>query len=82
MPRSVALLMLSDGPDASPPNHPGTVSVALDFDDAAELRRSFDGLAEKGSVIVPVFNAPWGGPFGVVHDEFGVSWMLNGRENA
>ena len=73
-----ALIMLSDGPDDSEaPSQPGTVSVALDFDDESELRQRFESLAATGKRVMPVFDAPWGAAFGVVQDEFGVSWMLN-----
>jgi PhnB protein len=73
-----ALVMLSDGPEeAQGPASSGAVSVALDFDDEAELRRVFDGLVETGKPIMPVFDAPWGAIFAVVEDEFGISWMLN-----
>lgn len=73
-----ALLMLSDGPEETPNPAPrGAVSVALDFDDEAELRRVFDGLVATGKPVMPVFDAPWGATFGVVEDEFGVTWMLN-----
>ncbi|MGQ0506191.1 MAG: hypothetical protein ACT4TC_12840 [Myxococcaceae bacterium] len=41
------------------------------------LSSSFDALAETGTVFEKVFNAPWGGLFGVVIDDFGVSWMIN-----
>jgi PhnB protein len=73
-----ALVMLSDGPEeaqGSPGR--GAVSVALDFDDQAELRRTFDALVTTGKSVMPVFDAPWGALFGVVEDEFGISWMLN-----
>lgn len=71
-----ALVMLSDGPGegALPPT--GIVSVALDFDDAAELRRVFDALSASGKVIEKVIQASWG-LFAALHDRFGVSWMLN-----
>lgn len=73
-----ALIMLSDGPEETPkPAGSRAVSVALDFDDEAELRRVFDGLAATGKPVVPVFDAPWGATFGVVEDELGISWMLN-----
>ncbi|HTV22207.1 MAG TPA: VOC family protein [Polyangiaceae bacterium] len=71
-----ALVMLSDGPGegALPPT--GIVSVALDFDDANELRRVFDALSASGKVIEKVIQASWG-LFAALHDRFGVSWMLN-----
>ena len=72
-----AILMLSDGPAQGAVPDEGAVSVALDFDDPAELRRCFAALASTGKSIVEVHDAPWGAIFGVVHDEFGVSWMLN-----
>ncbi|MFP2903982.1 VOC family protein [Pyxidicoccus sp. 3LFB2] len=77
-----ALLMMSDGPqDEAVPNG-GRVSVALAFDDPAELRRSFDALAATGQVIEPILDAPWGGLFGVVRDEFGIHWMVNSDTKA
>lgn len=73
-----ALLMLSDGPEeaTAPPGH-NAVSVALDFDDEGELRRTFEALAATGKSVMPVSDAPWGALFGVVEDQFGISWMLN-----
>jgi PhnB protein len=71
-----ALIMLSDGP-IQEGTAPSLVSIALDFDDEAELRQRFDALASTGKPVVPVFNAPWGGVFGVVEDELGVHWMMN-----
>jgi PhnB protein len=73
-----ALLMLSDGSgDEGAVAKGGQVSVALDFDDADEMRRSFAALAAKGKVIEPIMNAPWGALFGIVQDELGISWMGN-----
>lgn len=72
-----ALLMLSDGPGEGALPSGGAVSVALDWEDAAAMRRGFDLLASTGRVIEPIFDAPWGALFGVVVDEFGVSWMVN-----
>jgi len=72
-----AQLMLSDGPGEGAIPKGGPVSVALDFDDEAEGRRSFEALAKGGQVIEPLFQAPWGALFGVVQDAFGISWMFN-----
>jgi len=73
-----ALLMMSDGPsaEASPPDG-GSVSVALDFNDAEAGRQAFDALAASGTVIQPLIDAPWGALFGVVRDEVGIPWMFN-----
>ena len=73
-----ALLMMSDGPspEAAPPDG-GSVSVALDFNDAGAGRQAFDALAASGTVIQPLIEAPWGALFGVVRDEVGIPWMFN-----
>lgn len=75
-----AQLMMSDGPGQGtehmfPPSD--AISVALDLDDVAEAHTSFDALARSGQVINPLFEAPWGALFGVVKDEFGISWIFN-----
>lgn len=72
-----ALLMISDGAGNRGPTEGGPVSIALDFADADETRRSFDALAEGGKVIEPLFRPPWADLFGVVQDPFGVCWMFN-----
>ncbi|HWO09772.1 MAG TPA: VOC family protein [Polyangiaceae bacterium] len=74
-----AVLMLSDGGPDGGPTAPGSgpVSVALDLDDEAQLRRIFDALAASGKVVQPVIDAPWGALFGAVNDAFGISWMFN-----
>ncbi|HEY8432859.1 MAG TPA: VOC family protein [Sandaracinaceae bacterium] len=73
-----ALLLLSDGPGEGPLAGGGSVCIALDIDDEKETRRTFDALAAGGTVIQPLFAAPWGALFGVVEDELGVRWMFNG----
>jgi PhnB protein len=73
-----ALLMLSDGkPDGGQPAPGGTVHVALELDDADELKRIFDALAVGGHVVQPIIDAPWGGFFGALDDRFGIGWMFN-----
>ena len=71
-----AVVMLSDGPGEAPAES-GKVSVALDLTDVEETKRSFDALAESGTVIEALFDAPWGALFGVVQDELGVAWMFH-----
>lgn len=78
-----ALVMLSDGPQPTdPPREQPTCSVALDFDDEAQLRQAFRSLSVNGTPVMSPFTAPWGALFAAVVDEFGVSWMLNGHPPA
>jgi PhnB protein len=72
-----ALLMLSDGRPDGPSAPGGAVHVALELDDADELKRVFDALSVGGQVIQPIIDAPWGGFFGAVDDRFGIGWMFN-----
>ncbi|MBX3231831.1 MAG: VOC family protein [Labilithrix sp.] len=78
-----ALILLSDGrphPGVAPTN--ASMSVALQLDDEAEARRAFDVLAEGGNVHEKLFDAPWGGIFGVVEDRYGINWMFTAPKNA
>lgn len=73
-----ALIMLSDGgPEGGPTGPGGSVSVALDLDDEAELKRIVAALSVSGKVVQPVIDAPWGALFGAVNDAYGISWMFN-----
>ena len=67
---------------ADTPGHmdykPGTnFSMSLSGDDAAMLKDWFAKLTEGGTVIMPVGKSPWGDEFGMGHDKFGVSWLVN-----
>lgn len=72
-----ATVMLSDGPGEGPVPTSGAVSVALHLDDQTLARTSFARLADGGTVVQPLFDAPWGTLFGVVIDRFGVAWMFD-----
>lgn len=72
-----ALLMMSDGPGDAPQPPGGRVNVALDIDDPDEADRCFSALADGGTVVQPLHDAPWGGRFGALTDAFGINWMFN-----
>ena len=52
------------------------VHVSLSGDDDA-LRRSWEGLAEGGTVTMPLEKQMWGDEYGQLVDRFGISWMVN-----
>ncbi len=55
----------------------GNVSLSLSVGDRAAGERIFNALADGGKVTMPLEDAPWGdGRFGVIHDRFGLEWML------
>lgn len=73
-----AVVMMSDGgPEESALPKNGNVNVALEFDDPDQARSCFDALATNGQVVQPLIDAPWGGMFGALGDQFGINWMFN-----
>ena len=71
------VLMASDVPDGVPHQPGSAISVSLSGDDEAALRGFYDGLADGGTVIEPLRQAPWGDHFGACQDRFGIDWMVN-----
>lgn len=52
-------------------------TVSLSGDDETTLKGWWDGLAEGGTVQMPLEKAPWGDHFGQLVDRFGITWMFN-----
>ncbi|UPG90337.1 VOC family protein [Luteibacter aegosomaticola] len=76
-----SILMGSDTPPVF--EHKGKVegcTIALGFDTGAEAEKVFAALAKRGKVTMPVAETFWAERFGMLDDEFGVSWMVNGGE--
>jgi PhnB protein len=70
------VLMGSD----TPPSHygkPQGMSVSVAVKTPAEADRVFAGLAEGGSITMPIANTFWSPRFGMCVDRFGVPWMVN-----
>ena len=70
-------LMASDTPPGMTRNPGDTISISLSGDDADDLRRYFDGLADGGTVTLPLEKQMWGDEFGQVTDRYGIGWMVN-----
>ena len=70
------VLMAADTPDGMDYAPPAGISVSLSGDDDT-LRGYFDGLAEGGTITMPLEKQVWGDEFGMVLDKFGISWMVN-----
>lgn len=71
-------LMASDTPQGQP--NPGMkgFSLSLSYPTAEEARRVFDGLAAGGKVVMPMDKTFWAEAFGMLTDQFGAPWMVNG----
>jgi PhnB protein len=71
-------LMGSDAPNGKPSPMSGVqVSLSGDAGTDAELSGYYDKLAQGGTVVEPLEQAPWGDKFGMVTDPYGVLWMVN-----
>lgn len=68
-------VMASDGMDATPPKFEGfTLSVTAK--DESEAARFFTGLADGGTIRMPLTRTFFAKTFGMLVDRFGVSWMI------
>lgn len=55
----------------------GMVHLSLNFTDAQQQVKVFDALSEGARVTMPLQHTFWGATFGMLTDQFGVSWMFN-----
>jgi PhnB protein len=69
--------MASDTPEGMPYQEGSRITVSLSGDDGDELRRFWDGLAEGGTVTMPLEKQARGDEFGMVNDRFGIGWLVN-----
>ncbi len=70
-------LMAADAAPGMQLKPAGNITISLSGDDAGDLSRWFDGLAEGGTVLMPLEKQMWGDVYGMVTDKFGVDWMAN-----
>ena len=71
-----ATVMASDGSCMGKPSFEG-FSLSLNVKTAAEADRFFNALADGGQVQMPLDKTFWSPRFGMLHDRFGVGWMVN-----
>ena len=69
-------VMASDGRCQGEPDFNG-FSLSIAVDDESEAKRLFDALADGGTVDMPLAKTFWSPCFGMLTDQFGVSWMVN-----
>ena len=56
---------------------PRGFQVMLGINDPLDAERIFQGLAENGTVQMPLQTTFWSARFGVLVDRFGVPWSIN-----
>lgn len=69
-------LMADDGMGPGKTEFKG-VTLSINVQDDAEAKRVFDALGDGGSVQMPLVKTFWTSSFGMLHDKFGVPWMVN-----
>jgi PhnB protein len=74
-------LMASDAHPSMPNNGSHGFSLALGFTDLEQADRVFNGLAEGGSVTMPLQKTFWAERFGMLTDRYGIEWMVNAGES-
>lgn len=70
-------IMASDTPEGMTHQEGSRITVSLSGDDGDELRRYWDGLADGGTVTMPLEKQVWGDEFGQLTDRFGIGWLVN-----
>lgn len=69
-------LMADDGMGPEKTEFKG-IALTINVADDAEARRVFDALGEGGTIDMPLAKTFWTSSFGMLHDRFGVPWMVN-----
>jgi PhnB protein len=74
-----AVLMASDTLPDRPFQQGNNFSICLDCESQTEMEKVFGALSENGEITMPLHDAFWGGRFGMLADQFGISWMFSFR---
>lgn len=70
-----ATLMASDGMASGAPNFAG-FGLSLSAATLSDAERMFNALSDGGRVLMPLGKTFYSPAFGMVHDRFGVMWMV------
>lgn len=71
------VLMGSDCPSSQPYDGIKGYAVSISVDTLADGERVFNALKQNGTVTMPYEPTFWATRFGMLVDQFGVSWMVN-----
>ncbi len=55
----------------------GVIHLSLNCESLEEQEKVFNGLAEGGTVTLPLQDTFWGAKFGMLTDKYGINWMFN-----
>ncbi len=72
-----ALILASDGHPDYPAKVGENMALALGGTDKDRITAIFNGLAEGGTVKMPLTKQPWGAEMGWLADKFGMNWTIS-----
>jgi PhnB protein len=70
------LLLASDAPPGRQHKDVGGFCISLEVDTPADADRIFSGLADGGTVGMPIAETFFANKFGMLTDRFGTPWMV------
>ena len=70
-------LMCSDCPPEKACTMGDNISMSMNFTDDGVMDKTFNALAEGGTVTMALQDTFWGARFGMLKDKFGTNWMFN-----
>jgi PhnB protein len=70
-------LMGADSPPGQTPGPAKRFCMSIGLKDLREAERIFHGLAEGGTIQMPLQATFWAALFGMLVDRFGIPWMIN-----
>jgi PhnB protein len=73
------ILMASDMPPGMPFRQGNNFSISISCESLSEMETLFASFSENGKITMPMHDAFWGGRFGMLIDQFGISWMFSFR---
>ena len=72
-------LFAGDAPTHVPYEGIKGVAITLNYDTTAQAEAAFAALAEGGQVTMPMQPAFWAKSWGMLVDQFGTPWIINGE---
>ena len=70
-------IMGADSPPGQGDGPAKRFCMSIGLKDPAEAERIFNGLAQGGSIQMPLQQTFWAAKFGMLVDRFGIPWMVN-----
>jgi PhnB protein len=71
------VLMASDAPPSKAVEQGNNFALTLNCESIEETERVFKAIGKGGKVIMPLSDTFWGAHFGMLSDQFGVTWMFS-----